>query len=680
MLILAFPIAMAQDIPCYTDEVYAKRIAENPEIADMKENVLRELNEAAKDINVTERAGGVTIIPVVFHVIHRNGPENISKEQIQDGIRALNDDYRLRAEDVSEIDPVFQSRAADTYIEFRLATKDPNGNCTDGIVRAYSELTVNANDDVKDVSRWPNQKYLNIWVVESIENDDPESTGTILGYAYFPDVVTWGPSRDGIVIRADRVGTIGLSNGDGRTLPHEVGHYLGLPHTFEGGCNGGDGISDTPPTAQPNYGCNTNLNSCSNDNPNTKDNVQNHMDYSYCRRMFTNDQADQMNSTFNFYRNTLVSNSNLSATGALVSPAPVCKPTAEFTLNTDQICMGNTITFSDESWNGEPTDWNWSFPGGTPSSSTDANPTITYNTAGVYDVTLTVSNSSGSDSETKTSQVNVSGPAQFVSYLYQEGFEDQTFFNDNWSVDNLSGGGSWQFYTSTSYSGNSCARMSSFNGTDGAVDELISPSYDLTATSNTTMTFRYAYAQKNETSGDKLRVLFSTNCGETWMLRWAKTGSALATVPMQTSPFTPSSQDQWVEGTVSIPSSIYNSDNVRVKFEFTEGGGNILYIDDINLGNPVGIREVSKESLGLNLYPNPTNNSSILSFDLQESESITIFATDLVGRRIELLQNSSLSAGQHQIEIEKTQLGASGVYLLTIQGTDFSVVEKLVVY
>lgn len=680
MLLLAAPIAFAQnEIPCYIDHMYAKRIAEDPEILDIKERVDRELNNAAKYIDMESR-GGVTIIPVVFHVIHRNGPENISKEQIQDAIRALNEDFRLQNDDASDIDPVFQSRAADAQIEFRLATKDPQGNCTDGIVRVYSELTVDANDDVKDLSRWPNQKYMNVWVVETIENDDPESGGTILGYAYYPDVVTWGSDRDGIVIRADRVGTIGLSNGDGRTLPHEVGHYLGLPHTFEGGCNGGDGISDTPPTAEPNYGCNTNLNSCSNDSPNTKDNVQNHMDYSYCRRMFTSGQASKMNSTFGFYRNTLVSSGNLSATGALVSPAPVCNPVAEFTLSSDQVCMGNTITFTDQSWNGDPTQWSWSFPGGTPSTSNDPSPTVTYNSPGTYDVTLTVSNTSGSDSETKTSQVFVNGEAEFVSQLYQESFEDNNFFGDYWSVVNITGGGTWQHYPNASYSGNASVRMSSFNGTDGAMDELISPSYDLSATTDTKMTFKYAYAQKSSESSDKLRVLFTVNCGETWMLRWAKTGAALATVDPQTSPFTPNSQSQWEEATVSIPSVIYNSDNVRFKFEFTEGGGNILYIDDINLGTPVGIEEISKESLGLALYPNPTNGISTLFFDLPENETIDIYATDLVGRRIELIQNSSLSAGQHQVEIAKSDLGAAGVYMLTLQGENFTVVEKLVVY
>lgn len=675
LMILGIATSFAQnEVQCFTNEMIAKRIAENPNIARIQQESFDMLTEMGE--NPSQRAGGIVTIPMVFHIIHVNGSENISKAQIESGVAALNEDFSLQNADAANIESLFQSRAANTQIQFALANKDPQGNCTDGIVRIYSDKTFNADDDVKDLSGWPNNKYLNIWVVESIDDDDPNSV--ILGYAYLPNVVLWGPDIDGIVIRSDRVGVIGTAS-TSRTLTHEVGHYLGLSHTFDDGCNGGDGVSDTPPTAEANQGCPLGQNSCHNDNPDIKDNIQNHMDYSNCRLMFTNGQSNRMHDAISTYRSGLVSSSNLLATGVSGTPQ-VCAPIAEFTNSTYQICAGSTVTFTDQSWNGDPTQWNWTFQGGSPASATNANPTITYNTPGVYDVTLVASNATGSDTETKTSLVYVSGAAEFTNAPYAEGFEDQTFFNDNWMVNNPQGSQTWIYYTGASYSGNSCVRMNSFNSPDGNIDELISPSYDLDVAPSPTFEFKYAYAQKNSDSSDKLRVLFSTNCGQSWILRWTRAGSTLATVNSQASPFTPNSTSQWEHVSINLPSTISESDNVRVKFEFTAGGGNMLYLDDINLGGTVGFEDITAETIDLQLYPNPTADLSTLSFQLAESDKVALFATDMMGKRIQLRQAQQLAPGLHTMQVSKDQLGASGVYMLTLEGENMRVVQKLVVY
>lgn len=662
-------------IPCYTDEMLAKRIAENPAIEQIHNESMERLSRESESMTTTER-GGVSIIPVVFHVIHANGAENIPKSQIDEQIEILNKDFSLQNADAANIETFFLSRAANSELEFRLATKDENGNCTDGVVRVYSELTHGADDNVKELSGWDNEKYLNVWVVASIELEDDDPNFVVAGYAYYPNVVNWGPEIDGIVIRADQVG----ENDGSRTLTHEVGHYLGLPHTFNNGCSGnGDGISDTPPTAEANYGCDLGRNSCHNDSPDEKDNIQNHMDYSNCRYMFTNGQKNRMHSSINQYRSQLVSGSNNIATGVIGTP-PICVPKAEFSSNTASVCAGGTVTFTDESWNAEPTSWNWSFPGGNPASSNSASPTVTYDTPGTYSVTLTSGTVTGSDTKTKTSYIHVSGDAEFTNAPYSEGFEDQGAFNNYWTVNNPTGSQTWSFYSSTSYSGNSCVRMNNFSAATGSVDELISPSYDLSNVMDAKLYFKMAYVQKTEENSDKLRVLFSTNCGQTWVLRWVKVGSTLKTGNPQTSVFVPSSSSQWEEITVNLSQSIATSDNVRVKFEFTADGGNQLYIDDINLGGIVGVNEITAEEIGLMVYPNPTNGTSTLSFDLAERENLALYATDIVGKRIEIASTQSFAPGQHQIEIGKEQLGASGIYMLTLEGENMRVVEKLVVY
>jgi PKD repeat protein len=83
---------------------------------------------------------------------------------------------------------------------------------------------------------------------------------------------------------------------------------------------------------------------------------------------------------------------------------------AEFTASSTSIVKGNAVTFSDQS-TGEPTTWSWTFTGGTPASSASQNPAVTYNSAGTYNVSLTVSNGAGSDTKTKTGYIIVTNPA-----------------------------------------------------------------------------------------------------------------------------------------------------------------------------------------------------------------------------------------------------------------------------
>ncbi|MCB9205472.1 MAG: hypothetical protein H6603_10885, partial [Flavobacteriales bacterium] len=168
--LLAVFAADAQNAHCGFDEHLEKMLADDPSGLQ----VISDLSARAELLNREgfegERAGGVHIIPTVFHVIHQGGSENISYEQIEDQMRILNEDYRRLNEDTTNTRPVFQPVAADINIEFRLAKLDPQGNCTDGVVRVWSPLTYNASDEngVKGVSYWPSNKYFNVWVVATI--------------------------------------------------------------------------------------------------------------------------------------------------------------------------------------------------------------------------------------------------------------------------------------------------------------------------------------------------------------------------------------------------------------------------------------------------------------------------------------------------------------------------------
>jgi hypothetical protein len=168
------------------------------------------------------RSGGndeLYIIPVVFHVIHNYGAENISDDQIYDAINILNRDFRKLNADTSFIVEEFADIAADIDIEFRLATLDPEGNCHPGINRIVSEETyVGDNEELSDLISWPRNSYLQIWVVNYAAG--------AAGYTNLPGSVNnvWAASEDGIVLKSDYCGSIGTSDlSHSRTLTHEVG-------------------------------------------------------------------------------------------------------------------------------------------------------------------------------------------------------------------------------------------------------------------------------------------------------------------------------------------------------------------------------------------------------------------------------------------------------------------------
>ena len=181
--LLAFVIAasvatgsFAQELRCYTTEKHNEAIKNNPALIRQME----ELQKFTQEFGRTTRTSGVVYtIPVVFHILHNYGPENISDAQIYDAMRILNEDYRKLNADTTSIVASFQGIASDSEIEFRLATIDPNGNCTNGIDRIVTQLTYLAADPAK-LNPWPNNKYLNIWVANSLEN-----TGAA-AYAYYP--------------------------------------------------------------------------------------------------------------------------------------------------------------------------------------------------------------------------------------------------------------------------------------------------------------------------------------------------------------------------------------------------------------------------------------------------------------------------------------------------------------
>ncbi|MES2728276.1 MAG: M43 family zinc metalloprotease [Bacteroidota bacterium] len=327
---------------CATDELYEEYVKQNPQAKIEEEKANAIARDYAAKLQMGKK-GTVIYIPVVFHIIHNSGLENITQAQINDCIRVLNEDYRKMVGTNGGAST--NTRAADAEIEFRLAQYDPNGNPMDGVNRILNAAkTVNADNTAKALSYWDSKKYFNIWVVNTIAASG-STAGTTLGYAQFPN--GGSASTDGIIVRADNIGAIGYQFQQtqwGRTVTHEAGHWCGLYHTFQGGCVGatasncagaGDQVCDTPPVATSTSGCPTSQNSCTNDVPDLPDNVQNYMDYAdgTCMNMYTAGQVTRMKSLLSQYRSTIYSASNISAAGLnadgtykVLTPATVTAP------------------------------------------------------------------------------------------------------------------------------------------------------------------------------------------------------------------------------------------------------------------------------------------------------------------------------------------------------------------
>lgn len=677
----------AQDsyLHCGSTEAQNKIFAENPKLKQQflereAQAVLLDRQAFANGYKENNEKASlpIYIIPLVFHIIEQGGAENISDAQIMDEVRILNLDYRMLNADTSNVVASFQSIRADCGIQFKLAQKDPNGNCTNGIDRINSALTNTGSDGAK-LNVWDVTKYLNVWVVKTITN--PAGAA---GYAYLPS--NFNGNNDGVLILSQYIGSIGTGTPTtSRALTHEIGHYLNLQHTWGGTNNpnvscGDDGVSDTPFTKGHSPGnCLLTDAFCTSG---IIENVQNYMEYAYCSNMYTAGQKTRMRNALTSsigQRNNLWSTTNLATTGVSL-PDVLCHADLQSNNLENTTCQGGSLTFTDLSWNGTPTSWSWTFQGGTPATSTDSAPVIHYNTPGIYNVGLTVTNSSGSATATKTGFVTVNpSAAMYNNTMYSESFEGSAIPNNNWQIHNLSpGGNTWVQTTTAAATGSKSVMINNLTTSDSYVDELIGPSIDMTAiTGNISLSFKVAYAQRTSTSQDKLQLYVSSNCGQTWSVRKSLSGIALATTGVQSTPFTPTAS-QWVQQTVSLTGYSTQTD-LFFMFRFTSNGGNNIYLDDINIGGATGIENNLASTTNFNVYPNPAEENTTIYFNLLEKQKVELKIYDIVGSAISSIFNGDLNAGEHQYSVAENANLSSGIYFVTLSVGGQRFTKKLVV-
>jgi len=864
---------------CGTDHLIRDYYTNNPKAyAEFVQNEIELQN------SLGQKSGEDTtlyIIPVVFHVLHMNGPENISDEQIIDGINILNRDMKKLNADTASILPEFRHLASKLNIEFRLATIDPYGNCTNGIDRIYTSRT-NYGDDSAKINPWPRDKYLNIWTAKSLLQG-------WAGYAYYPSASDAVEVHDGLMILADYIGSTGTSSVlNSRALTHEIGHWLDLGHPWNTTINisinvglacGDDLVNDTPitkghtscpsnlripdctidtlaqnyltfdgitissgtqdPSAIPAELANFNVTSfqaigvsensgqdgafsfsgwdtgapdgavnysdlTGNLNPakyyewsfvpdtgytttltgisfrvkrtpsgprtlsvrsstnsfgsnmnvpqsqiepgitaqsgnvlfidddtateyltvhvplsgsnythrylpltfrfygwNSEDstgeftidsvslsgttgvteNIQNYMEYSYCTNMWTAGQCARMYAALNSPlsgRNNLWSPSNLAATGVLTPSAP-CVPQADFYASTNRVCSGNSVTFTMNEANASATSQSWTFEGGSPASSTTAAPVVLYTNPGVYEVSLTTTNASGSSSITRSDFITVDGNnAVNAQQPFYDDFSDVVDFNQNWKINNPdSNDTKWVYDANVGYDGPGSVCV---NGQDAfylEMDELVSPYYSLSPNTQA-LNFKWAAASMDSSSmDDKLVVFFKKNCDSPWNTVRTYYSNSLYNNPDESTPFVPDGQTVWGDKSITI-SSFYRTDEFQFKFVYySDYPTNRLYIDHINIGDPLSIYEYEISDLDLNVFPVPTSSDFKVTYSLPIAALVQVKVMDISGKLVYASTPQLMDAGQQETGITLTSEKGMYFILVEVNGQNFMLRQLL---
>ena len=628
-------------------------------------------------------------IPLVFHILHLGGSENISDAQVMDQVAILNRDYQKQNADTALIAPTFTNNIANVGFAFKLASIDPNGNCTNGIVRHYTYKTNWDANNLNDFTfSWPTDKYLNVYVVRSININ-------ATAYAFLPGVGV-PPDADVIVAMHNMIGSMGTASiANSRVLTHEVAHWFDIQHIWgisnaPGVACGDDLVNDTPVTKGFST-CNTSAsNVC---DPLIFENVQNYMDYSPCKIMFTNGQAARMISTINSSinnRNNISSASNLVLTGLTGTNA--CSTLADFYVTKNYNCVGNTFTFTSLSQFGASGGTlQWSFPGGVPSSSTNSVVTVTYATPGTYTVSLTASGANGVDVETKNAYVNVYNGFNGLSLPFSYDFESSALPSSLTVINSESDTVLWKLNSSLGANGtNKCIYINNYlDSTNyGNRDYFETPYFDFTGTTALSFSYYYAYAKRYATQADSFKVQYSLDCGGSWTSLTgipSITAMAVNSGGTLTTSFVPTST-QWK--LVNLPSGLLsvldNKPSVKFRFFFKSdyyvNGSNNIYIDQINITSSTitSLNDIEK-SMQLSIYPNPTNTSTLVEFTSPNNSTGNIFVYDVTGRTVEN-EPLSVNAGVvNKVMLNKAAQLTPGIYFVTVDICNQKITRKLII-
>ena len=700
---LLFPFFVQAQDRCGTVE-YSKKLLNQKLVKENTSEFERWMNK-----KIHQRALGIGPlrtqstyrIPVVVHIIHNGEPvgigTNLSDAQVISQIAVLNKDYQRLNSDAANTPAEFLPAASSMDIEFALARRSPEGLPTTGIVRVNADetpprkWTSNDNTELKALSYWPAEDYLNIWVCDITD---------YIGYSQFPISDLPGLENspenrltDGVVIAYEVFGSVDYGAFDldpnynkGRTTTHEIGHFFGLRHIWgdDGGACGGNGdyVSDTPDQAGSTSNCPNGVRtSCSVSNM-----YQNYLDYTddACMNLFTAGQVSRMTTVLENSprRESLLTSDGLNdpdpvttenlTLKSVLAPVVTCDDQAVIRLKIKNsgVPVNSFKVKATINDNVSTTDFTGlDFPTGNeetfelPAASFVSNQNL---------LTFEVLEPNGVDDafpndNTATHKTIVNSAGDFIPL--KESFDQS--FSGQWTVSNPSLG---MPFKDVATNFNNSLYFDAFSNLNiGDNSWIVSPELDLSIFTEASLFFDLSYAYRNG-SYDNLKVLASTDCGQTFdEVLFDNTGTALSN-NVSSASWKPSGATDWSRKYISL-NSLVGQPSARLAFVFTNDNGNNLYIDNIEFftsddPTPPVVDDV------FSVYPNPGEaTKTTLTFDLPERENIQIEMMDAMGKLI--LTETMLDALNQTIPLPLAN-PVPGLYFVRVVTREKIYTQKLI--
>ena len=655
----------------------ARRLPGGEQFENWMEKKLEERRDELVPFGTNEETDP-DLIPVVVHVIYREGEEtigvgaNITNEQIYSQIEVLNEDFQRMNADTVNTQIEFQPLASKLNIEFVLARQDELGQPTTGIVRvqgeksAYNPISITDRELLSSYSQWDPEIYLNIWVTNL--------SGNNIGLAQFPD---YGESQgglpglddkpnkdneatDGLVVDYQAFGSVEKvpwldlkSQYDrGRTATHEIGHFLGLLHvwgddTSINGCNVDDYVVDTPNSRQDYSG------SCSpatHESCGSNDMFENFMYYTddACMNIFSSGQVGRMEIILgNAVRRVTLLNSigteypeevsfDLAITKVLSPGRALCEgdilPSIEVKNNggTAVGAFGILLTL-----NGN--DYNYNYSG----DSIRTGETVEL----VFDSFTVEVGASQLDFELTEIPEDVEPINNVATHVFavdnqqdfiplREQFNVETMDLTNWITINEDFNIGWEIVDIPYEPSSNAAYINLYNYVDRTqIDWLISPVLDFSEAREASVTFKTSYAQ-NPDFYDQLQVLISESCEGYFNTTLETYSSSDLSVTTSSEFWEPESRNDWEEFSLDL-SAYAGQKDLRLAFRAINDYGNNLYLDDIEFYTTADEKRVISAQNSFTLYPNPADDGRFqLAFNTSERQEVTVFIFDQLGKEI----------------------------------------------